>query len=244
MNSTEVSAVQFGRTTIEYHVRRSRRRHTVAVSIHPEVGVLLTAPTDVPLSRLNAVVHRKARWILERLQRVNHIERHLPAREFVSGESYRYLGRSYRLKVVPKARAGHPVLVGGWLRVPVHAVNGSDCTVAVRRSLESWYREHAALRLPERVAQWAPVVGVAEPRVVIRGQQRRWASCDARGVVRFNWRIIQAPMRLVDYVVVHELTHLKHEDHARQFWASLGRTLPDYDRRREELRRVGATLEW
>lgn len=245
MSRNESSAVQFGGTRIEYEVRRSPRRRTVAVSVDPRLGVLLTAPAEVPLSRLDAVVHLKARWIVDRLRRVNQVEARPPTREFVSGESYLYLGRQYRLKVLPAEEPVDARLIGGWIHVPVlKALSGPERASAVRRSLKSWYRQHARLRLPERVGQWFRMVGVAEPRVMIRNQQRRWASCDARGTLRFNWRIVQAPMRLVDYVVAHELIHLRHKEHSKAFWALLGRVMPDYERRKEELRRIGAKLEW
>jgi predicted metal-dependent hydrolase len=245
MIGTEVSEIQFGRTRIGYQVRRSRRRRTVAVAVDPRIGVLLRAPENVPLVRLDRVVHAKARWILDRLRHVRRTENGLAPREFVSGESYLYLGRSYRLKVVPCDEPGDAKLIGGWIQVPIAKSHDSpERAVAVRTTLESWYRNHARLRLPERVSRWFNKVGVDEPRIVVRDQQRRWASCDARGVVRFNWRIIQAPLPLVDYVVVHELVHLKDRNHTRGFWTAVGRVLPDYERRREELRRIGVRLEW
>lgn len=245
MSRNESSAVQFGGTRIAYEVRRSPRRRTVAVSVDPRLGVLITAPADVALSRLDAVVHRKARWIVERLRRMDQVEGRLPAREFVSGESYLYLGRQYRLKVMPAEHPNVVRLVSGWIHVPVRkAANGPERASAIRGALESWYRHHAAVRLPERVEHWSRQMGVGEPRVVVRDQQRRWASCDVRGTLRFNWRIVLAPMRLVDYVVVHELVHLRHKEHSKAFWAVLGRAMPDYERRKEELRRIGARLEW
>lgn len=245
MGQPESSAVQFGGTRIEYAVRRSARRRTVAVAVDPRLGVLVAAPDAVPLSRLDALVHRKARWIVERLRRVRRTEQPLPQREFVSGEGYLYLGRQYRLRVVPVTEAGDTRLAGGWLVVPVQkALRGAERAAAARAAVEFWYRRHAAQRLPDRVRQWAGLVGVAEPRVVIRSQQRRWASCDAQGTLRFNWRIVQAPMRLVDYVVAHELVHLRHKEHSKAFWAVLGRAMPDYEPRAEDLRRIGARLEW
>ncbi len=78
----------------------------------------------------------------------------------------------------------------------------------------------------------------------MKDQLKRWGSCDSRGRIRLNWRIIQAPMRLVDYVVVHELVHLLHKNHTKEYWALLGRVMPDYEKRREELRRIGPRLEW
>ena len=115
---------------------------------------------------------------------------------------------------------------------------------AVRKAVVAWYRHHAAPRLPERAAIWAKKMGVPVPLVLIRDQRRRWASCDPKGNLRFNWRLIQAPMRLVDYVVAHELVHLAHRKHTAAFWAALGRAMPDYEARRGALRGLGARLEW
>jgi predicted metal-dependent hydrolase len=105
-------------------------------------------------------------------------------------------------------------------------------------------RAHAALRLAERLAAWTKKLGVREPPVLIRAQRRRWASCDPQGVIRLNWRVVQAPLRLVDYVVAHELLHLAHRNHTSAFWAALGRVMHDYDARRAALRALGPSLEW
>ncbi len=157
----------------------------------------------------------------------------------MSGETFLYLGRQYRLRVSVGSDEGVR-LKGRWLEVTVPRGQRDG----VRDLLVAWYREHAAARLPERVAEWAGKVGVEPKAVLIREPKRRWGSCDAAGNVRFNWRIVQAPMRLVDYVVAHELAHLVHEDHGREFWGRLGRVMPDYEERREGLRRVGAGLGW
>ncbi len=82
------------------------------------------------------------------------------------------------------------------------------------------------------------------PPVLIRDQRKRWGSADAKGVLRFNWRVVQAPMRLVDYVVAHELVHLRYPDHTRAFWAALGEVMSDYEERREALRRFGRMMVW
>ena len=100
------------------------------------------------------------------------------------------------------------------------------------------------MTLPERVDVWASKLGVTPRSVLVREPDKRWGSCDAKGNVRLNWRIVQAPMRLVDYVVAHELVHLVHADHGRAFWQELGRVMPDYEGRREMLRRVGMGGVW
>ena len=114
----------------------------------------------------------------------------------------------------------------------------------MRERLVAWYRERAALRVPERAATWSHRLELNAAPVLIREPKKRWGSADATGNIRFNWRIIQTPTRLIDYVVAHELVHLAHPDHTRDFWATLGRAMPDYEARREALRRLGRQVVW
>ena len=240
--SLETSAITWGDTRVTYAIRRSaRRKKTVAVTVDPGGGVLLLAPENFSTDRLDEVVRRKAGWIVQRMRGVGSNGVPLSPREFVSGESVMYLGRHYRLKVHP-GDTGEAKLRGGWLHVPAPA--GAEQRDHVRAALVSWLRSHAAERLPERVEMWCPKAGVEMPRVVISDQKKRWGSCDRSGTIRLNWRIIQAPMRLVDYVVVHELVHLRHRGHGREYWQTLGRIMPDYERRRGDLRQRGVGLAW
>lgn len=242
----ERSSVRYGKTTIPYLIRRSPARKTVSIAVHPGVGVVVTAPTAAATNRLDAVVHGKARWITEKLRREQDVQPGVPKREFVDGETFTYLGRQYRLKVVSGARNPSVGLRGGRLVValPSAEKGGTETAKAVRKALLWWYREMASKRLPERVTHWSRKLGIDTPRVLIREQSQRWASCDPAGNLRFNWRVVQAPMKLVDYVVAHELVHLEVRDHNPEFWARLGTVLPDCDLRRERLRVIGKRLEW
>lgn len=237
----ERSEVVFGRTRIPYRVLRSARRRTVAVAVEPPGKVVLTAPPDTPMARLDEVVRRKAPWIVARLRLVEAVGPVLSTREFVSGETFLYLGRQYRLQVESGA-AATAQLRHGRFHVAVTG-RGSKRAQNVRAALTRWYRQHAAERVMDRVHHWSAKVGVEAPEVLIRSQEQRWASC-VKGVVRVNWRVVQAPMRLVDYVLAHEVVHLVHADHGKAFWALLGRVMPDYELRRAELRRLGARLVW
>ena len=242
MIAPETSTIAWGGRELPYTIRRSaRRKKTVAVTVDPAGSVLVVAPERLATTRLDAIVVRKAAWIAQRLRG---LEANGPApapREFVSGESVLYLGRHYRLKVHPD-ETGKARLRGGWLHVP--APSGAQRTAHVRAALVSWFRRHAVVRLPERVEAWRAKAGVAPPRVVVADQRKRWGSCDQRGTIRLTRRIIQAPMRLVDYVVVHELMHLRHRGHGRDYWQAVGRVMPDYDRRRDDLRRCSGGLAW
>lgn len=114
----------------------------------------------------------------------------------------------------------------------------------MRALLVGWYRQRAQERLGLRAAYWAERIGVPAPVVLVREQELRWGSCSPGGVVRFNWRVIQAPSQLVEYVVAHEVLHLLHPDHTKAFWSRLASTLSDMEGRRSTLMRVGPTLIW
>ena len=201
------------------------------------------APRDTPTVRLDVIVHRKARWILERQRRHEDLPPPPSPREFVNGETFRYLGRQYRLKLERTGDADACVrLAERRLIVPV--TTKRIMPADARDRLVAWFRERAAIRVPERVAAWSARLGLHPSAVLIREPKKRWGSADAKGNVRFNWRIIQTPTRLIDYVVAHELIHLAHPDHTRDFWATLGRAMPDYEARREALRRLGREVVW
>ena len=242
MRTTESSAVTWGRTQVLYSIRRSpKRKKTVAVTVGPDGDVLIVAPPHLSTDELDGIVTRKAEWIVRRLRNTQAHGSALTQREFVSGETILYLGRHYRLKVHPE-EGGEAKLRGGWLHV--HAAPGPQQKTDVQDGVIAWFRRHASERLPERVEAWRSKIGVPMAPVIVSDQQKRWGSCDRNGTIRLNWRIIQAPMRLVDYVVVHELVHLRHRGHDREYWQALGRVIPDYERRREELTRYGGRLVW
>ena len=241
---TAHAELQWGRTRIAYSVARSARKKTLAIRVEPDGSVEVVAPPAVADERIASLVRKKAAWIVERQRRVADVPPKPTPREFVSGETFLYLGRQYRLRVRAGTEPGVK-LTGRYLEATVARGSSSDDRPAlVRALLEDWYRAHAAERLPERVAEWSTKLGVEPKAVLIREPQKRWGSCDAAGNIRLNWRIIQAPRRLVDYVVAHELTHLAHDDHGRAFWALLGRVMPDYEERREALRKAGGGIVW
>ena len=241
----EHSEVTYGSTKIPYQIRRSPRSNTVSIAVLPSDGVLLTAPSNTTVRRLDQLVHQKASWIVERLRAKREIVESKTQREFVSGETFSYLGRQYRLRVVRGAAPRPLSLTAGRLHIHVPVGLGEPNHAAyVRAALIDWYRIRAEDRIPKAVSAWAKKVGVPDPTVLVRDQQKRWASCDPGGIVRVNWKIVQAGPKLIDYVLAHEVVHLVHNDHGSDFWRALGRIMPDYDGRRAELRRVGARFEW
>ena len=152
MTAAETSSVAWGAMQLSYTIQRSaRRKKTVAVTVDPAGTVLLVAPEHLTTEELDRIVSRKAEWIEHRLRRLQSRGPHRAPREFVSGESILYLGRHYRLKVNPSETCGAK-LRGGWLHVGAAA--GARQATEVREAVTAWFRRHAALRRPERVATW------------------------------------------------------------------------------------------
>jgi predicted metal-dependent hydrolase len=241
----ESSKVQFGRTLLEYRIRRSSRRSTVSIAVVPSAGLVVTAPENATTKRLDELVRRKGAWIAQRLKRQAELPPPLSEREFVSGETFKYLGRQYRLRVEVGARQRPVRLHGAFLVLTMEREHGpQQRNDRARRALVGWYRGKAKEYLPRRIALWAPRLGLPVPPIVVAEPAKRWGSVAKNGAVRVNWRVLQAPVALVDYVVAHELVHLIHEDHSRAFWATLGRTMPDYEERKARLRAMGPRLVW
>jgi predicted metal-dependent hydrolase len=241
----ESSAVQFGRTLLVYQIRRSRRRSTVSIAVVPKEGLVVTAPERATTDRLDELVRRKGAWIARRLKGQSQLPPALPHREFVSGESFKYLGRQYRLQVREGEPSGHVRLRRSHLCLILDmAVPASQRAAGARKALVEWYRARGREYLPHRAASWAMKLGLPDPRIVVAEPPKRWGSTTKSGIVRINWRVLQCPASLVDYVLAHELVHLIHEDHSRAFWSTLGRIMPDYEERKRRLREMGPRLVW
>jgi hypothetical protein len=241
----ERSEIQFGLTPIPYLIRRSDRRTTVALTIEERGKLVVTAPEDVSIDRLNAVVRRKAPWVVERIKRRSDAPPPPSDREFVDGETVLYLGRQYRLKVVEATVGRKSRIAAGWYHVTIpRGLRGETRRLTVRRVLRGSVKERADLYLPGRLADVAARLRMEKPSLIVREQRKRWGSCDSKGVLRINWRIVQAPIPCIEYVLVHELAHLHHRNHDREFWRAVSRWLPGYEDERDRLRKLGPQLEW
>lgn len=210
---------------------RTRRRKTADIRVE-DGAVTVIVPRDIAPERIDRLLADKRQWIREKILLQREISP--PTRkQYVSGEAFSYLGRNYRLKVERGPFA--PVkLVNG--RLVVTAPGGAEQPHIIRNALIRWYKHQAIRKLPERVDRYAAMVGVEPVSVGVKTFKSRWGSCTARGRLEFNWKIMLAPNGMVDYVVVHELCHLKQHDHSPAFWREVERVLPDYQRCREWLR--------
>jgi predicted metal-dependent hydrolase len=219
---------------VAYTLKRSTRRRTIAFTVD-ENGLAVHAPWNSTERRIEHAIAEAADWILKKLEVWSrHETRRL---EWRDGTELEYLGRPLRVEVAAQPVLMPPVLVEPErLRV---TVADAGAATRVRDAVVSWYRRHALRNFAERIALHAPAMGVRTTRLALSGAQGRWGSCNSRGEVRLNWRLIQAPQAVIDYVVVHELAHLIEMNHSKRFWRIVERSFPGHLEAREHLDRRG-----
>jgi predicted metal-dependent hydrolase len=215
-----------------------RRRKELEISVLPDQRVEVIAPVGSGLEAIFARVEKRAGWILRQQRFFEQYQPTQPAPAFVSGETHLYLGRQYRLKV-EEGRPASVKLVGRFFRVATPAPHDRDC---VRGLLDGWYREHAAHVFQHRLAGCAEAVSPLRlekpPTLQIRRMAKRWGSCTAGGKVLLNLDLVKAPVHCIDYVIIHELCHLKVPNHGSEFYRVLARCLPDWEERKRRLEAV------
>ena len=207
------------------------------IVVKPDLSVTVDVPNGFNEDEVRDALRSKARWIIRQLDEFEDYHPLPTPYKFISGETFVYLGRQYRLKVEQGGKAPAK-LRGRFLHVTVPERSDDK---AVRSAVDSWYRERADDVFRRYLASCMTVAGrhgVNEPFLTIREMRTRWGSCSAAGRVTLNLRLIYAPVHCIEYVVMHELCHLVHHDHSPQFFRLLTRCMPDWKKRRAVLSRV------
>ncbi len=206
-----------------------RRRRTLAISVLPDGAVEVVAPPGADAARVDARVQARRPWIERQRRRFSALRQQAPARRYVSGETCRYLGRQYRLKVLPVSDGD---TVGVKLRAGRLEVRGRTGDPAgVERLLADWYRFRAQEQFHQRLQRWRPYLEghrLAPPTLRLRVMAKRWGSCTPDGVVLLHPDLIKAPSECVDYVVAHEICHLRFPNHGAEFYQELARVCPGW----------------
>jgi predicted metal-dependent hydrolase len=200
--------LEIGHKEVPIKIIRTDRRKTATIKI-VEGDVHVIVPRRLSQKLIEELIKRKTNWIRQKLHLQASIQPVRP-KEYVSGEAFSYLGKNYRLKLSEGNTAGVKLKGGRFMLEVKSALTGEAKTQYVQAQLAQWYRDHAEQRLRDKAKRFAPLLGVSPNSINVKYFKARWGSCSIHGDVTFNWRIIMAPHQVVDYVVVHELAHLKH----------------------------------
>jgi predicted metal-dependent hydrolase len=216
-------------------VIRSKRR-TIALEIGRDATLIVRAPESLSLDYIEKLVYKKRAWIEKKQERARIRYARVASREFVNGEEFLYLGAFYPLSIV----AGTDI--------PLTLSNGREFRLSrdyhphARQVFITWYKIEAYTMIKRRLGRYSALSGLGYNKFDITDARRRWGSCNTKGHLRLSWRLIMAPLRVIDYVIVHELVHLTEKNHSEEFWERVRIFLPEYKKDRKWLKVNGDSL--
>ena len=221
--------------TISYLLER-RSRRTVGLKITAD-GLVVHAPKRIFEFQLNQILQQKSSWILNKLQarEANHVEKI----QWIDGEHLLYLGNDVQLSI--SQNSSNKALIFDQNTLLIASPQANNHAVLARKVIQ-WYKKQAMTDFSRRLEILAAKLGVATPPLTLSNAQSRWGSCNSRGEVRLNWRLLQAPPHIINYVICHELAHLKQMNHSSKFYAAVESLFPNYKAAEKALKLLSPQL--
>ncbi len=217
--------------TVPYTVKRSSRAKHIRLEVRGKTGLTVVVPDSYNVEALPDLLRKKRRWILVKLAEYGKVQPLAVEKELKSGDSISYLGR--HLKVIKRSNPGktdNVKLEKNRLLVNLNARNGRLNLV-----VQWWYRQQAESLIKKRADELCPRLGVTYGRLSVRGAKTRWGSCSRKGNLNFNWKLMMVPEPVIDYVIIHELAHLKEMNHSKRFWKLVAEHCPQWRQHRQWL---------
>ena len=216
---------------------RTDRVKSASIDVEDNL-VKVTVPKNLSDERIEELIKGRILWIKQKLalQATAIISK---PKEYVDGEAFAYLGRNYRLKCANGTEESVK-LRSGYLNVTTK--NGKRNSEYIKAAIEQWYRTKALSRLIDKTRRYSAILKVEPTSINLKDYKAMWGSCSPKGVVSYNWRIILAPHKIVDYIVVHELCHLIEPNHSSKYWKQVRSVIPDYENSKEWLKNNGNSL--
>jgi predicted metal-dependent hydrolase len=221
--------------SLHYALER-RQRRTVGLKITP-AGLVIHAPKRISQSHLESLIVLKADWIRKKLNALK--AQQLPEFSWQDGAQLLFLGQALTLAVRPDPRNKAVEYQPGILELAMPEPNDS---ALIQRKVLQWYKKQALADFARRLEIFSAKLGVALPKLLLSNAKSRWGSCNSRKEVRLNWRLLQAPPHIINYVVCHELAHLKEMNHSAKFWQVVASIFPDYKSAEKELKALSPLL--
>jgi predicted metal-dependent hydrolase len=212
-------------------------RNRLRITVQPDKSIVAKAPLDHSMEEVRAKLEKRAPWMIQQLEYFDQYHPVLPDRQYISGETYYYLGRQYRLKVTAGSENAVK-LIGKFFMLTTTQPENLE---RKQQILQDWYTRHAKVFIQNRSELFVDrliELGARKPEIKYRRMNKRWGSCTPSGVITFNTELIKAPTHCIDYVVLHELCHLVHVGHNAKFYHLLDVLMPDWKKRKERLEKV------
>ena len=233
----EQRSIQLADKLISYTLKRSPKRRSIGLQINDQ-GLTVSMPLRASEKWLHSVLQEKAGWVVDKLE--NWQSRHVAVQKWEDGETILFRGESFLLRVVLSRDKSPPRLTSNELIVQVADSNNPE---QIKKRVMHWYKQEAMRVFEECVEHFSPLMGVAVQALKLTSARTQWGSCTAKGVVRLNWKLVTMPLQLIDYVVIHELAHLKEMNHSPAFWRIVESACPDYAAIRKELHNWNPAVE-
>ncbi len=232
---------QYNFSTITYKIIRKRRK-TIGIKITDKGEVIITSPFGVSEETIKNVIKRKQKWIIDKVKLIKEAN-FAYGRAFEDGERFLFLGKELELEII---KVNKPIcnaeIEGEKVRVFIN-LSSMASGDTISSAIVKLYRKEAARLFKERTEIYSKVLGVGPKRIFIKDQKTLWGSCSSKGNINYNYRIIMAPISIIDYIVVHELCHLIHMNHSKEYWNTVKSVLLDYEERRKWLKGNGHVLK-
>jgi predicted metal-dependent hydrolase len=219
---------------IEYSIQYSNRK-TLSIIVERDSRVVVRAPLNTSKELIDKEISKRKHLLFQKINHPQKYENPKPRKEFVSGESLLFLGKHYKLEVVQDKMEG--------IRFDHKFYISRVSQGKAEQLFKKWYIEQAKEKIIPRVEFYAKNLGVKYKAIKILDLKYRWGSCTPKDNINFNWRLIKAPIYVIDYIIVHELTHLLEPNHTPEFWNIVSVQLPHYNKAKDWLKDNGHLLE-
>jgi predicted metal-dependent hydrolase len=218
---------------LDYEIIYSKRK-TLTISVERDRSIVVHAPEKTSKEKIEQIIEKKKLWLYDKINHVQKFPENPQSSEFVSGESIMYLGRNYKFQIVQRQIEG--VIFDNTFYI------SQEKSAKAMELIKTWFVSKAKEIILPKAQYYAKRIGVSYKEAKISEMKYRWGSCTTKNNINFNWRIIKAPMHVVDYIIVHELAHFRETNHTPEFWNIIAVQLPNYDKAKEWLKKFGNSL--
>ena len=205
--------------------------------------IIVCCPLKTPFAYIEKLLLEKEKWIVQKLAEIREKQVTVREKSFASGDVFYYLGHPYKFKIIENNTTKKPKVHFEEDQIIIEVSDIED-TEKIKTLLKNWYISKARAIMEQRIRLYSTDVGVSPKKVVIREQKTRWGSCSSKGNINLNWKLIMSPLPVLDYVVIHELCHMKEMNHSDNFWKNVQSIMPDYKVYRKWLKDNGYTLSF